>query len=115
MSPERLSQEISMKLTVLGEDADGATTVALTGEFDLATAGELEILVDRLISEGRNRIVLDLHDLTFCDSVGLNALVRARNRCEADGGSLRVTGSRGEVADVLRIGGLFDHLTSSDS
>lgn len=103
-----------MKLTIIAGDADGATTVALRGEFDLATAGELETAVERLVTAGTNRLMVDLHDVSFCDSAGLNALVRARNRCHAAGGWLRITRPVGEVADVLRISGLLERLAPGE-
>lgn len=103
-----------MKLTIVAGDVDGATTVVLSGEFDLATAGELEAEVERLVAAGSATIVADLHELTFCDSVGLNALIRARSHCDAAGGWLRVTRPRGEVAHVMHISGLFEHLAPDE-
>jgi len=103
-----------MKLTIVAGDAGGATTVALSGEIDLATASELETKVESLVAEGTNRLVVDLHDVSFCDSTGLNALVRARNRCVAAGGWLRITRPVGEVAEVLRISGLWERLAAGE-
>ncbi|HLU34099.1 MAG TPA: STAS domain-containing protein [Natronosporangium sp.] len=99
-----------MKLTIVSGDTDGATTVAVSGDLDLATAAELERKVERLVAGGTNRLVVDLHHVSFCDSAGLNALVRARNRCDAAGGWLRITRPVGEVAEVLRISGLLERL-----
>lgn len=106
-----------MKLTILPEDKTttaGATTLALGGEVDLATAGDLEAEVERLVATGTTQIVLDLRNVTFCDSVGLNVLVRARHRCESHGGWMRITHPRGEVAQVLHISGLLDHLAAEE-
>jgi anti-sigma B factor antagonist len=103
-----------MKLTIL-PDAGGPTTVALSGEVDLATAGELEGSVERLVASGITNIVVDLKDVTFCDSVGLNVLVRARKYCAEHGGQLRIIRPRGEVAQVLSISGLLDHLASEEA
>lgn len=93
-------------------DADGVTTVALSGEVDLATAGQFQAEVERLVTAGVTALIVDLREVTFCDSTGLNALVRARNLCETHGGWLRITQPRGEVAEVLTISGLLDHLAS---
>lgn len=100
-----------MNLTIQ-PDADGAATVALSGEVDLATAGQFQAEVERLVTAGVTQLVVDLREVTFCDSTGLNALVRARNLCETSGGWLRITRPRGEVAEVLTISGLLDHLAS---
>lgn len=103
-----------MKLTIL-PDTDGPTTLALSGEVDLATAGELESKVEQLVASGIDHIVVDLKDVTFCDSVGLNVLVRARKYCASHGGRLRIIQPRGEVAQVLSISGLLDHLASDEA
>lgn len=100
-----------MKLTIQ-PDAGGAITVALSGEVDLATAGQFEAEVERLVTTGVRQLIVDLGEVTFCDSTGLNALVRARHLCETKGGTLRITRPRGEVAEVLSISGLLDHLAS---
>src|SRR5690606_41215489 len=91
-----------------------ATTVAVSGDLDLATAAELERKVERLVAGGTNRLVVDLHQVSFCDSAGLNALVRARNRCDAAGGWLRITRPVGAAAEVLRISGLWERLAAGE-
>lgn len=102
-----------MRLTVRAGGGDPIATVALSGELDLATAMLLEGQVDRLLTDQRNQIMVDLSDLTFCDSVGLNALVRMHGRCRAEGGWLQLRCPRGQVADVLAIVGL-GHLAAEE-
>jgi anti-sigma B factor antagonist len=51
------------------------TVVALAGELDMSTAEQLSGAVNDELRLGRGRIVLDLADLTFCDSLGLGTLV----------------------------------------
>jgi anti-sigma B factor antagonist len=103
-----------VKVTVVADEAPGAATLVLSGELDLATAVGFEARTDELLSAGRDRLVVDLSGLTFCDSVGLNALVRARNRCHQRGGWLRVSGTRGQVAHVIRITGLLAALAADE-
>jgi anti-sigma B factor antagonist len=62
-----------------------SAVIMLSGELDLATAPEL----DRAICEAEDseigRIVIDMSDLSFMDSTGLQLLVRAKSRdLEAD-------------------------------
>ena len=42
-------------------------------------------LTDALVELAGSTVVVDLSDLTFMDSSGIGALVRARNRIRADG------------------------------
>ena len=51
------------------------TVVAVIGELDMSTAERLSEAVNAELREGQNRIVLDLAELTFCDSLGLGTLV----------------------------------------
>ncbi|RLP83432.1 anti-sigma factor antagonist [Micromonospora sp. BL4] len=92
-----------------GRDGDGHC-LRLAGELDLSTAPELAAAIDRLADAGESRILLDLTDLTFCDSTGMAVFVRGDNRAAAAGGWLRLTGATGRVERVLRVTGLADVL-----
>ncbi|SCG74865.1 STAS domain-containing protein [Micromonospora coxensis] len=88
----------------------GGVCLRLVGELDVSTAGELNEAIDRLAAEGERHLLLDLTDLTFCDSTGIAAFVRGDNRASADGGWLRVIGATGRVDRVLQVTGLADVL-----
>jgi anti-anti-sigma factor len=103
-----------VKLTVVAGDVPQAATLALAGEFDLATTGGFEEKVDELVEAGVSHLTVDLSELTFCDSVGLNGLVRSKQRCEERGGWLRVSGARGQVAHVIGVAGLLGVLAADD-
>jgi len=97
--------------TVTHTDRDsGGTCLRLAGELDLSTASELNVVIDRLIGDGERRLLVDLTELTFCDSTGIAAFVRGDNRVAADGGWLRVTGASGRVKRVFQVTGLADVL-----
>lgn len=101
-----------MLLNIVAGDAAGATTLVLGGELDLATAAEFEANIDHLLAGGHNRILVDVHALAFCDSIGLSAMVRGSKRCRAGGGWLRIVRPHGQVAHVLQISGLVEFLSS---
>lgn len=88
----------------------GFVRVHLAGELDIVTTPELHAVLDRLLEEGQSRQLVDLADLTFCDSSGLAAFVRGDDRAGAQGGWLRLTGATGRVDRVLRISGLAELL-----
>jgi anti-anti-sigma regulatory factor len=52
---------------------------------------------------------VDMGGTTFCDSAGVNALVRAHNRATANGSQMRLVVSASAVRRVLDITGV-DHL-----
>ncbi len=62
---------------IFTEEDGGTIRVALEGELDLATAPELEQELARIRAiEGVERIVVDLRNLAFLDSTGLEAIVK---------------------------------------
>ncbi|WP_433393359.1 STAS domain-containing protein [Micromonospora sp. KLBMP9576] len=100
-----------MTFTVTYADRDGGgRCLRLAGELDLGTAPELNAVIDRLIDGGERRLLIDLTELTFCDSTGIAVFVRGDNRVAADGGWLRVTGASGRVERVLQVTGLAEVL-----
>lgn len=92
-----------MSFTVEVRDRGPITAILLSGELDMATAGQLQATVERLIAAGRQHLLLELDGLTFCDSAGLNTFVQGERQCAARGGWLRLTGARGHVARVLTL------------
>ena len=67
-------------------DRDGRAVVVPRGELDLATAPELDAVVNERLDAGQD-VVIDLRELAFMDSTGLRVLVAAHARVEsADGG-----------------------------
>ncbi|MFE9694865.1 STAS domain-containing protein [Micromonospora sp. NPDC005806] len=100
-----------MTFTVTFAQRDGGDAcLRLAGELDMSTAPQLNDAIDRLVAEGRRHLLLDLSELTFCDSTGIAAFVRGDNRVATDGGWLRVIGATGRVARVLEVTGLADLL-----
>ena len=78
--------------------------VAMHGELDVASA---EGLTDALIELAGSTLVVDLSGLTFMDSSGIGALVRARNRIKAEGlGEMVLTRPGAIVGRALGIVGL---------
>lgn len=59
----------------------------------MAAAPSLQEHVDALAASGSHHVLIDLADLTFCDSAGLNALIRGDPHCATPGGRLRLTGA----------------------
>ena len=77
--------------------------VAITGELDFGEAPELARTLEQLREDGARWFVLDLAELTFIDSSGINSLVVAARATSASGGSLIVTGARQHVQRVFDI------------
>jgi anti-anti-sigma factor len=82
---------------------DGVIEVG--GELDIRTCDQLErVLGD--VADRSGRVVLDLSELTFCDSTGLASLVRVHKRAQAAGGQLVLRRPQPRVYNLLTLTGL---------
>ena len=83
----------SQTLTTRIDARNGVTSIALTGELDMATAPILNDQLTAVEQGGSRTIVLDLRDLRFIDSSGLHAFVGAYRRAETNGHRLLLVGA----------------------
>jgi anti-sigma B factor antagonist len=91
---------------------DGVLRLAVTGEIDLATADDLyEAITTSASSPDTTEIVVDLADVTFCDSTGIGALVRARAAANTLDVTVTVSNPRGVVRLSLGVTGVLPVLT----
>jgi anti-sigma B factor antagonist len=84
-------------------DRSGRVVVSVRGEIDQAAAVKLMHKLDRLVTEGRSRIVLDMSEVRFCGAQALSALVRTRARADRAGGWLRLAGTPAHVRKVIAV------------
>ena len=82
--------------------------VFLRGELDLATAPLLHKQVDDLLTgngQHRSLVLIDLAELTFCDSSGLRALLEILDRCQRVGTTLRLTNVPADIHRIFELTG----------
>ncbi|MFI0896038.1 STAS domain-containing protein [Streptomyces sp. NPDC020983] len=92
-----------LRVEVAQHDRTAVFTPA--GELDHHTADLLSEPLDAALDAGARRLVVDCSQLEFCDSTGLNVLLGARLRAEAQGGAVHLAAMRPTVARVLEITG----------
>lgn len=98
-------------LDVAFDAAEGAVRLGLSGELDMVTGPQLEAALRRAEGQGAGVVVVDLRELTFMDSTGLNVLLRADVRARDGGWQLRLVRGPGAIQRVFNIAGLDDRLT----
>lgn len=81
---------------------DDTYVLTLRGELGLDTFDRFELAFEAALASGAPRVLLDIEELTFIDSTGLQSLMRAKRRTDADG-RLRMTRGNGDVADLFRL------------
>ena len=79
--------------------------LALCGELTYGTAPMLGEHLAHAFDSARPRLVLDVHGVRFCDSVGLSVLIGAQRRADVTGGRMVLRGVHGMLERVLRITG----------
>jgi anti-anti-sigma factor len=94
-----------------GEDA--TTRLAVTGELDLATAAELGEHVRRVVGDRPAQLVVDLAGVTFCDSSGIEALLRACAAATERGIAFRVVNPGRVTRRAFQLTGVLDLLTAA--
>ncbi len=77
-------------------------TLILSGELDLASAGDLEPVILRLCGDV-GALVVDLSRLTFMDSSGLRLILLAGSLCRERGCELPVIPGRHNFQHLLEI------------
>ena len=96
---------------VTTEESHGTVIVRVSGEVDVATSEVLDETLRVLAKRWSGRVAVDLACVTFMDSSGLRALVRARDRMDAAGRWLVVRGATGQPLRLLDIGRVHYGLT----
>jgi anti-sigma B factor antagonist len=91
---------------------NGVYRLRVNGELDLATRDTLTDGLERAEATEPKRILLDLTDLTFIDSIGIAVLVAAHQRSARDGRQLRVIAGDGQVREMLELTGVMEVLGS---
>ncbi|MFE4971592.1 STAS domain-containing protein [Kitasatospora sp. NPDC056651] len=81
------------------------TVLALLGELDLDSVAELRTALDRAVAEPSAVVVVDCAGLEFCDSTGLNVLLRAKARAAADGSRIELARPRPLILRMLELTG----------
>jgi anti-sigma B factor antagonist len=80
-----------------------SSVVYVAGEVDLASAHLIVDHVAAAVLDHSPWVVIDLRQVTFLDSAGVDALLAARDLAVAAGGALRIAGAGRLVLRVLRL------------
>lgn len=88
----------------LHETQDGdITIVTLCGEMDTHTVPDFKSRIQRLLGEGRLRLVFDFSDLRYICSAGIAVLVTSTERIHSRGGRACLCGVSGQVGETFHI------------
>jgi len=83
-------------------DVGDVTILGLSGTFDSVGLPELSSSVDAVLREGRNRLCLNMRDLSFINSTVLGYLVEIGRRLQRQEGELVFSQASKFFADTFR-------------
>ena len=91
-----------------------ATTIALSGDLDMATVPLLQETLVRTEADGVAALMIDLVEVTFVDSSALHAFAAARERAVASGCQLLLFGAKPQIRRVFELTGSVSLLEGED-
>ena len=95
-------------------EAEGDTLkVTLSGEFDMGSVPDFRSTLED-VPEPWSRVLLDMHDVVFMDSSGLQELLRLNNRARERGHEVVLVRVSVPVRRLLELTGLESHFTIAD-
>ena len=101
-----------MKIKI--QDHNDVTIVELMGDLDSESSVQLKNTISDLISKNRIGIILEMTNIAFIDSEGLERLLWARDYCNENTCQLRLAGldeNCSEIMKVTRLDREFDRYT----
>ncbi|WP_354638805.1 STAS domain-containing protein [Kitasatospora camelliae] len=93
------------ELNVSVQQVDRAVVLRPAGELDHDTADALRSALDAALRADVRQVVIDCAALEFCDSTGLNLLLRARLTAESGGRRIVIAAPGPMVSRLLEITG----------
>ncbi len=97
-----------MTMKATSRQVGAVTVVDLSGRITLGEGSVvLRDAIRDLVSKGKNRILLNLADVTYIDSSGIGELVSAFTTVRNSGGELKLLKLTKKVHDLLQITKLY--------
>jgi anti-sigma B factor antagonist len=104
---------LATPLSIQEESARDGIVLVLSGDADLHGAPDLRDRLAEAISNGAARIVVDLSDVSFIDSMALGVLLGAQQRLRVLDGDLRLVVGSPDLRRIFELS-LLDHVFALD-
>jgi anti-sigma B factor antagonist len=91
-----------------------AVKVTVAGEIDLLTAPRLAEALDDALARTGLPVIVELDDVTFCDSAGMHVLLRGTRQARLRHRELTITGAAAHVLRAFQLAGVAGELRLVD-
>jgi anti-sigma B factor antagonist len=81
----------------------GVSVARPSGRLDLMTASKLKRALGDAVADGRQRLVVDMEEVSYLDSSGLGALVGVLKTARQAGGDMRIARPPEQALVVLEL------------
>ncbi len=98
-------EDLSISQEKIGDIVD---LVKLSGNLDAHTFESFEEVIDKLLGEGRYRIIVDMAGVDYVSSAGVGIFIAAANEVEENEGLMVILGLSPSVLDVFDLLGLTE-------
>jgi anti-sigma B factor antagonist len=98
-------EDLSISVEKIGDIVD---LVKLTGNLDAHTFESFEEVIDKLLGEGRYRIIVDMAGVVYVSSAGVGIFIAAANEVEENDGMMVLLSPSEAVLDVFDLLGLTE-------
>ena len=88
------------------EVINGLPVLTAPEEIDVTNAARLRAALLEAVAPGFPIVVVDMSQTQFCDSAGLNVLVRAHQRAATTGGEIRLVIATPDVRRIFTVTGI---------
>src|SRR4051812_24814794 len=101
--------------SVASMNHDGAATLMLSGELDVAGERTFCAALDKAEAGNPSTVVFDLRGLNFIDVTGLRLLIHAHRRSHRSGRRMVLVRGKPQVRRILTVSGIADRIESVDA
>ncbi len=103
-------------MTIRIHYAGTIASLDMEGKFIKGQGGfQLQMLVDKVLTAGTSRILLNLTKVPIIDSMGIGEIVRAYKRVVDSGGMLKLVGVTDRVYGALQVTQLLNTIESYET
>src|SRR5215204_4858975 len=96
-------------------ESPGSARIALSGQFDIASADDAGRALQALLNRGLDLVVVDLSGLDFMDSTGVKFLLEGRDAARDLGVKLSLVHGGDPVRRVLTVAGVIALFDDADN
>jgi anti-sigma B factor antagonist len=103
-----------MNNTALGmqdSHAGEVCVVSISGRIDSSNAAELLDRLNKLLSSGEKKILIDFKDVLYLTSAAFRVLLVATDEAERNAARVVLCGLLGQVRELFEMGGLLEAFT----